>query len=67
MSKINDLPNRQKELIALRFYEGLNYEEIVQRTGLSHRTVYNKIHEGIKKLKTDMESSQYSRMAMFLL
>ncbi len=65
ISKINDLPNRQKELIELRFYEGLNYEEIVQRTGLSHRTVYNKIHEGIKKLKVDMEQSQYARLAMF--
>lgn len=66
MSKINELPTRQKELIELRFYEGLNYEEIVQRTGLSHRTVYNKIHEGIKKLKSDMVRNQYARLAMFL-
>lgn len=65
-SKINELPNRQKELIELRFYEGLNYEEIVQKTGLSHRTVYNKIHEGIKKLKSDMATSQHARLAMFL-
>ena len=39
MDRINELPNRQKELIVLKFYEGLTYEEIVQRTGLSHRTV----------------------------
>ena len=67
MDRINELPNRQKELILLRFYEGLTYEEIVQRTGLSHRTVYNKIHEGLKKLKLDMVSSQFSRSAALIL
>ena len=66
MDRINELPNRQKELILLRFYEGLTYEEIVQRTGLSHRTVYNKIHEGLKKLKLDIARSQYPRSAALL-
>ena len=67
MDRINELPNRQKELIVLKFYEGLTYEEIVQRTGLSHRTVYNKIHEGLKKLKLDMAASQYPRSAALLM
>ena len=66
MDRINELPNRQKELIVLKFYEGLTYEEIVQRTGLSHRTVYNKIHEGLKKLKSEMASSQFPRSAALL-
>lgn len=59
--RINDLPKRQKELIVFRFYEGLTYEEIVDITGLSHRTVYNKIHEGLKKLKLDMAAEQMPR------
>jgi RNA polymerase sigma factor (sigma-70 family) len=67
MDRINELPNRQKELIVLRFYEGLTYEEIVSRTGLSHRTVYNKIHEGIKKLRLDMGTGQQSKTAILLL
>lgn len=54
---VNDLPARQKELIMLKFYEGLSYEEIVQQTGLSHRTVYNKIYEALKKLRLDISSS----------
>ncbi len=65
--RINELPNRQKELIVLRFYEGLSYEEIVCRTGLSHRTVYNKIHEGIKKLKLDMAAYPHGKSASLLL
>lgn len=66
MNLINELPHRQKELIVLKFYEGLSYEEIVKRTGLSHRTVYNKIHEGLKKLKLDMAAGQYPRNAALL-
>ncbi|MEO6548071.1 MAG: sigma-70 family RNA polymerase sigma factor [Ferruginibacter sp.] len=52
--RINALPNRQRELIVMRFYDDLNYEEIMEETGLSRRTVYNKIHEGLKKLRLDM-------------
>jgi RNA polymerase sigma factor (sigma-70 family) len=66
MDRINELPSRQKELITLKFYEGLSYQEIVQRTGLSHRTVYNKIHEGLKKLKLDIVKSQYPQSAALL-
>lgn len=57
-SYINELPARQKELIFMKFYEGLSYDEIVQQTGLSHRTVYNKIHEALKKLKLDIADSR---------
>lgn len=63
MNHINNLPNRQKELITLKFYEGLSYEEIVQRTGLSHRAAYNKIHEALKKLKLDMVANQHAHSA----
>lgn len=66
MDRINELPNRQKELIMLKFYEGLSYQEIVQRTGLSHRTVYNKIHEGLKKLKLDIAKSRHPQSAALL-
>lgn len=67
MNHINELPARQRELILLKFYEGQSYEEIVQKTGLTHRTVYNKIHEALKKLKSDMEHKQNSyRAALFL-
>lgn len=66
MERINELPNRQKELIILKFYEGLTYQEIVERTGLSHRTVYNKIHEGLKKLKLDIVKTQHPRTAALI-
>ncbi|WP_205510572.1 RNA polymerase sigma factor [Longitalea arenae] len=51
MALINELPARQRELIMLKFYEGMSYEAITQKTGLTHRTVYNKIHEALYKIK----------------
>jgi len=52
---ILSLPSRQKELLMMKFYEGLNYDAIVEQTGLTHRTVYNKIHEAIESLRKKFE------------
>src|SRR5688572_1459431 len=49
---IKTLPQRQRQLLQMRFYEHMGFEEIAQRTSLSIRTVYNKLHEAIKKLRT---------------
>jgi RNA polymerase sigma factor (sigma-70 family) len=62
---INELPGRQKDLIYLKYYEGLSYEEIVQHTGLTHRTVYNKIHEALKKLRLDILARLSMRTGSF--
>jgi len=67
MTHIHNLPNRQRELIVLKFYEGLTYEEIVEQTGLSHRTVYNKISEALKKLKLDIGKTQHPQSASLMI
>jgi RNA polymerase sigma factor (sigma-70 family) len=66
------LSPRQKELINLRFYEGRNYEEIVDITGLTHRTVYNHLYEALKSLKQSLKQDLKSgnlnlRMLLLLL
>lgn len=58
---IEQLPERQRELVRLRFYEQLSYEEIAQKTSLSIRTVYNKLHEAIKKLRSPVLKDNISR------
>ena len=50
---IATLPARQRQLLQLRFYEHLSHEEIAEKTSLSIRTVYNKLHEAVKKLRTN--------------
>ena len=50
---IRSLPERQRKLLQMRFYEHLEFEEIAERTSLSIRTIYNKLHEAIKKLRSN--------------
>ena len=61
---ISKLSARKRELIRLRYYEGLSYEEICRKTGLSSRTVYNKLHESVQFLKSELhlESLIFSLM-----
>jgi RNA polymerase sigma factor (sigma-70 family) len=51
---IDKLPPRHRELIMLKYFEGLSYEEIAEKTSLSMRTIYNKLHEAIKLMKGDI-------------
>lgn len=54
---IDKLPDRQKELLMLKYFENLSCEEIAKKTSLRIRTVYNKIHEAIKSLRGDLSST----------
>jgi RNA polymerase sigma-70 factor (ECF subfamily) len=48
---ITSLPTRQRQLLQMRFYEQMDFEEIAKHTSLNIRTVYNKLHEAIKSLR----------------
>ena len=48
---MESLPPRQRQLLQLRFYDQLSYEQISERTDLCQRTVYNKIYEALKSLR----------------
>ena len=48
------LPERCKKVISLKYYEGLNNEEIKIRTGLTIRSVYNNLSTGIKQLRKEL-------------
>jgi RNA polymerase sigma-70 factor (ECF subfamily) len=55
---INALSPRQRQLVRLRFYDQLSFDEISKRTSLTIRTVYNKLHEAIGKLRKHKLLSQ---------
>lgn len=66
--QLNTLPARQRELIVMRFYDGMTYDEIAEKTGLTHRTIYNKTHEALKRLKLELEKEKSaSATAIFWL
>ena len=39
------------ELIQLKFFEGLTYEQIAERSSQTVKTAYNTIYDAIKMLK----------------
>ncbi len=48
---LNQLPEQEKQVLQMRFQQGLSYDEIATNTGKSKQTVYNQIHSAIKRLK----------------
>lgn len=60
------LPKRQRELISLRYYEGLSYDEIAIKTDLTKRAVYNQIHTAINSLKKDTNILDLKQTLMLL-
>ena len=48
---LEQLSNREKEAIYLKYYENISYEEIATIMGISQRAVYKVVHSGIKKLR----------------
>ncbi|MEX6688809.1 sigma-70 family RNA polymerase sigma factor [Danxiaibacter flavus] len=51
-----NLPARCRNVIYLKFFEGLTTEQIAERTGLSKRSVYNNLFEGVKLLRADLQA-----------
>jgi RNA polymerase sigma factor (sigma-70 family) len=49
---LNTLSRREKELLQLKFFEDLDYDEIASRCGITKRTAYNIIHSALKMLKS---------------
>lgn len=47
------LPPRCKSVLSLKFYKGMSTEQIASHTGLSKRSVYNNLFEGIKLLRKE--------------
>lgn len=48
------LSPRQREIIHLRFFKGLSYDEIAAQTNARKRTIYNQVHEALKVLKKSL-------------
>ena len=50
-SAIDLLSNRQKEIIYLKFYSGLTYEEISQVTAMKNQSIRNLFSKALKELR----------------
>lgn len=48
------LPKRQQEIIYLRYYMELKQEQIAEMIGINKQSVYNLLHDALKRLKEKM-------------
>jgi len=48
------LSPRQKEYLHLKYFEGLSYEQVAEKTGQALKTVYNTTYEAIKLLRKEI-------------
>ena len=58
---IESLPNKQREVLLMRVYEELEYEEIARRLGCPVGTVKSRIHNGTNALKIKLKKAGLPR------
>ena len=61
------LPARCRKVIDLKYYQGLTTDEIILQTGLTKRSVYNNLFEGIKLLREEFNHAAPGIHIMALL
>ena len=64
---VRSLPPRQQEVIFLRFFDKLSYEEITVLTGLDYQVLRNTIHRAIKALRQALIHNIDLLLPLFLL
>ncbi len=66
--ELNKLSRQQREMLYLRYYKGLEIEEIAKILDVSKRTVYNTTNNAIARLRENKVLTQYfSKEAMIML
>jgi RNA polymerase sigma factor (sigma-70 family) len=51
---MDKLTQRQKQLLELKFFDDLSYDEIAERCEISKRTAYNIIYDALKIMKNEL-------------
>ncbi|WP_207531773.1 RNA polymerase sigma factor [Desertivirga arenae] len=54
---IDKLPGRQREMIYLRYFEELDYKQIVEVTGLKYQSVVNHIYRAVQLLRDEFSTT----------
>ena len=57
ISALSQLTNRQKEIIYLKFYQGLDYTEVSEIMNINYQAARNLLHQAIKAMKKIMQHS----------
>lgn len=64
---LNMLPKRQREVIYLKYYEGLSYPQIAEVLGMNYQSVANSVFRAIQRLREEEELKHLVIYALMLL
>lgn len=65
LKTLNNLTPRQKEILYLRFFNNLDYDQVAQVTGLSYQSARNQLSLALKAMKKEM-NVQWNTIFMML-
>ncbi|WP_207531856.1 RNA polymerase sigma factor [Desertivirga arenae] len=60
------LTARQKELLTMKFFRDMSYDEIAEELGISKRTAYNIINEAIKTMRAQISPKNNQNLSHFI-
>lgn len=63
---LEKLTNRQRELIQMKYFKGLDYRQIEIETGISMKTAYNTIYNAMKILTNELRNVLFA-MILFAI
>ncbi len=66
-NSIEKLPERPKQILMLKRYEGLSIDEISVRLGLSKSTVQNHMNKAIKTLRKELSGNLHLLLTAFFI
>lgn len=52
---VQSLPAGEKEAVLLRYYHGMNLDEMAQTLGIARSTAHHRLQKALRKLRVDME------------
>ncbi|MDF9797999.1 RNA polymerase sigma factor (sigma-70 family) [Catalinimonas alkaloidigena] len=54
-TSLNNLPKRQREVLYLKYYENLSYQQIAEILGMNYQSVVNSVFRAIQRLREEDE------------
>ena len=63
---MNSLSPRQREIIYLRYFNDLTYDQICELMGINYQTARSQVYKGLKILRNDLKDSNLSVFVPFL-
>lgn len=64
---LNTLPKRQREVLYLKYYENLSYQQIAEVLGMNYQSVVNAVFRAIQRLREENELKQLVLYSLMLL